>query len=403
MSSESASYYLVEMNARLDEAARQAAITAALQCERDFLQLCADLERAGHEYRDVGVAADRPAVPDASKFDLENRSGAEAYLEQWRTSRAKADMAQRRAVSQGISRRLLASLVTNATSISSKDVLGEHARTRTSSLLEALTKQLQDILGETVGEPADMEALRLDAQRLIEAARNGAEVAAALTGFRERARGLTDSTQCRIHDKDEAAGFLIKLAGLRGPKVEAVQDQLKRVASGEEALSPTLRERVAMTIEDAKAAADADWVGELIRSKLEALGYEVGPDFETAQSLPYGTLSVSKRDWRNRDGAPLHEVQIDLEPSNGNLLRFEVLHERQEALSELRRNAVVEEEWCADHISLLRHLRERAVDVKVVANSIKPPGTREPSKITAPSVRRSRRPGVKQKTHNPGS
>jgi len=403
MSSESASYYLVEMNARRDEAARQAAITAARECERDFRQLCADLERTGRQYRDVGVQADLPAAPDGSRFDLQNRSGAEAYLEQWRDSRAKADMALRRAVSQGESHRLIARLVTNATRISAEDVLGDHSRTRISTRVETVAKQLQDILADTVGEPAYMDALHLDAQRLIEAAGKGAEVGAALTDFRARAKGLTDSTRQRIRDKDDATALLIKLAGLGGPKVEAVQNQLKLVVSGDEELSPTLRKRVAMTIEDAKAAADAEWVGELIRGKLKDLGYEVGPDFETTQSLPHGTLSVSKRDWRDRDGAPLHEVQIDLEPSEGNLLRFEVLHERQEALAEIGRNTVVEREWCADHLALLQHLRQHAVDVRVDAASLKGPGTRKPSSIKAPSVRRSRRPGVKQRTHNPES
>jgi hypothetical protein len=201
-----------------------------------------------------------------------------------------------------------------------------------------------------------------------------------------------DSDRARTAAVARAETLLAELRGLAGDDVQRLAGRLEAAAMGVGRLDAGLEAEVVQVAAKARARADRDYAAEVLREEFEALGYDVGDDFQTAFAKG-GSVSVKRP-----DRSP-YSVLVSIDPHGGSV-DTEVVRHGLSGASEIeaeREDLAAEEAWCDDFSAVLTEARRRKVIARVVRDT--PPGTRRVAVIgdanQLNSSARARRPSAR--------
>ncbi len=154
----------------------------------------------------------------------------------------------------------------------------------------------------------------------------------------------------RLLDRSEA-----RLNGFDGPEAVGARRLVAEIRAGREAPAD-LEATVNAAIEKETRSQEAEYVTEELRSALEGLGYQLGPDFETTL-LSEGYTQFSRSEWagyavRVRSGG--HPPRL-----NFNVVRGDALRADQEA-----RDKEVEKAFCDRQAKVIERLAQAGISAE---------------------------------------
>ncbi len=186
--------------------------------------------------------------------------------------------------------------------------------------------------GSASGREQGIGALRLLVQEANEAARE------------RRARES-------FLDRSEA-----RLSGFDGPEAVAARALVAEVRAGTRKLPPDLEATVDAAIEKETRAQEAEYVAEELRSALEGLGYELGPDFATTL-VGEGYTQVTRPEW------PGYAVRVRT-GGRPPCLNFNVVRGGVARTDQKARDREVEEEFCDRQDKVLERLARAGISAE---------------------------------------
>ena len=156
-----------------------------------------------------------------------------------------------------------------------------------------------------------------------------------------------------------------ELGGLSGAEVEELDAMLQQVAKGEAALPQDMEQRVTDAAARATEEFKRDYVMEVVTDELEALGYVVEEEFETASAdAPQMAL-------RKPGMAEDYHISLSTDPTTAQL-EAKVVREagteaaRRRDAERKRLDRQVEAEWCGDVATALAAAQNQGVQARVV-------------------------------------
>jgi hypothetical protein len=376
MSSESTSYYIVQRNAEIEEAARQLALQEIQRCSTEFAALREKARSFEAAAAGTGVTIALPAEPDPTSSDTSTRAGAEMCLRAWRQVVADSQRIIDQAHGRAASVRFLRSLGAGSGPRTASDVVRDVGAPGSAPGNEQWLASIERILTDATVTSAEMDQLLEETQRLRDSIAQGGNPGPAVESFRQRVAAASAACAARRHESDEAGEVLASLAGLASEEAESVRAQLIEVQSGRSRLPAGLRDQVTRVAQRARAAADDRWVATLVEQELVRLGYQVEVGFSTA-SGEVTHLQARRRDWVERDGTATHDVQLEFDPraegAADGTIEITVRHAPDESLAAAQRNLAAENRWCDDFLVLLHRLKQHEVTLHIPRESRKRP------------------------------
>ncbi|MFD3401544.1 hypothetical protein ACFWUU_12730 [Kribbella sp. NPDC058693] len=212
-------------------------------------------------------------------------------------------------------------------------------------------------------ERADIAAA---AARVVEAT-SVVEARNRLDDLRTRAELLAGMCELRMADAREASAYLQPLAHLDDAEALLVRQALEAVASGARQLDDALRAEALQWAETVRAAAERQYLREVVVGALEDLEYDVVEEFSTL-TPEQGRLAVSRSGWRQ------HQVLVVLDHDTNEMRAMVVRNAGGEGLDASRQDLEREEEWCDSLDALSEALGQNGVDLTVVSRT--KPGSR---------------------------
>lgn len=212
---------------------------------------------------------------------------------------------------------------------------------------EAQRKERQTLAQELLSRlPALSEQERSAAEALAKRLVTCAPAQARMVELELRAELQLQQRRAAVRalEQAEAVALRGRLCGFAGPEVERLKDRLAAVDAGRLRLDETLRVDVERAAQNLAAEADRIYAAEVLRREFQALGYEVGGEFETAFAKG-GTAQIA----RAQPGEYSVELRVDpsLSVLDVELVRVAEDHGVSAAERSLR-DTFAEQEWCRD-------------------------------------------------------
>jgi hypothetical protein len=378
MSSEEASYEVIE-NLRRIEQARMEAWDEARTLETAARGLADRVEAACRKYGQgiVVVGRDLPARP-AHSVGLRE---VEAYVGALREYCNVVQEGLGRAIATAETRLLLAEIGKHAARQPSQsdDLFGVPRRHMDAA--EApdrevpprsdkadREREVMRVLGRlngTVPEPhrRDMERLAAEIVQMADSGR----AAALASELRLRVQRANENAEAKARDIARATAAREGLRGLDGDDVTAVISELNDVERGQSPLTEALLLRAQQVEQAARARADRNYAADVIREELARLGYEVEEDF--------ASLFVSGGEAHIRKPQlPDYRVVMQLDSAAARMdVRLTRLGRPGEPLSQEQRlrDGQTEESWCRDFAELRKAVERRKVASRVLRRAVK--------------------------------
>ena len=356
----------VAKNLRLAALARQAAWDSAASLEADLAVAKRALDEALAQTCG-SISATRPPLATRPNSD-ESTDAIDRYIIQLRALLSYARSEASQVIASAQLGEILARIVSTQNELGTRN--GGAAHQTTEAILkkrEADVLRIVSRLPITAGQ-AERAIVEKKAEAML-AAITPAKAEMLEMELRAAVQIARDGQQKRTVGIARSETLIASLRGLTGAAVDQAMGRLEAVVLGVGDIDEFFEVEVAEIACEAKAKADRDYAADVLREEFEALGYDVGEDFQTA-FVAGGTVSFQRA-----DRSP-YSVQVAFDPHAGNMDTEVVRHglsDSSEIESE-REDLAAEEAWCDDLSVALTGARKRSVIAQVVRDT--PPGMR---------------------------
>ena len=247
--------------------------------------------------------------------------------------------------------------------------------------LQQEVSRLFDTLDADVS-PEDRSALEQKAAEAVEASQESRR-RALLAQLHLDIQRANEAGQARQRVVEQAEQWRVRLLGLEGPEVEALDSELLQVVDRQGPLPPNMEQKVEDVVARAIEASDRHFAMEVITEELQNLGYVVEAGFETA-SAQEPEMLLRKADMEA-------DYHVSLRADAGGL-HNRVVREGSDPGepdgARKRTDEQMERKWCKDLAAALAAAEHRGVRGR--AATLNPPGE-TPVPVVAP-VKREHKP-----------